>query len=165
MYHKTLNNTQPFKHSVAIIGIQAQSISAVDFRIHRMWLDSNFISPTHTGCLPIFIAVAHINRYLVGATGFEPATSASQMPRSSQTEPRPEIFRLHAPEMHFCAFYLLTHFGFDIHWIKSNCVYLHQFSPLIAASTLRFKCLRQFFLCFRVKQEPRPLTRTLEIII
>ena len=102
---------------------------------------------------------------ILGATGFEPATSASQMPRSSQTEPRPEIFRLHAPEMHFCAFYLLTHFGFDIHWIKSNCVYLHQFSPLIAASTLRFKCLRQFFLCFRVKQEPRPLTRTLEIII
>ena len=102
---------------------------------------------------------------MVGATGFEPATSASQMPRSSQTEPRPEIFRLHAPEMHFCAFYLLSYFDFDIHWIKSSYVYLHQFSPLIAASTLRFKCLRQFFLRFRVKQEPRPLTRILEIII
>ena len=49
----------------------------------------------------------------------------------------PIFFRLHAPEMHFCAFYLLSHFGFNIHWIKSSYVYLHQFSPLIAASTLR----------------------------
>ena len=101
---------------------------------------------------------------ILGATGLEPATSASQMPRATNCA-TPRNFRLHAPEMHFCAFYLLSHFGFNIHWIKSSYVYLHQFSPLIAASTLRFKCLRQFFLRFRVKQEPRPLTRTLEIII